>query len=485
MLRQLLIMAAVALAAPAVQAAEAGTIIFVAGEVRVGDHAAVLNGSIGEGELLSTGKDGSLYIKTIDNGLFILRPATKARIAAYHVDRANPANTRIKLELLSGVARSQSGEAVKAARQNFRFNTPVAAIGVRGTDFTVFTDQDTSRVAVISGGITISGFTGACRPDGIGPCEGSSSRELSATQRGQLLQFHRGQVAPQLLQDATLAPDVSAPPRPEEPAGKQGGGGGGVAGMPGLEAQKTVAIQQLTQNTAGGKNPPDATGIVTVPPISEVSPPVTPTPPVVVTPPVVTPPVVTPPVVTPPVVVPPVLPERQIVWGRWQPVLDLPVKVDFVAELNKGSELVSTNDDFALMRTQGKDYLIPERGSVGFELTQSEAYIHSDNTAIPVVVAKVENGVLKFNFDNRTFATSFDVVNKTERIALQSKGDVASDGRFSGESRFNAPTNMALNGVLSSENGGTAAYLFDARLSGNRAVYGATLWRQQAVVTKP
>jgi hypothetical protein len=123
--------------------------------------------------MLSTGGDGFIYIKTVDNGLFILRPATQARIAAYHVDAKNPANTHVKFELLSGVARSKSGDAVKQARQNFRFNTPVAAIGVRGTDFTVFTDNDTSRVAVISGGVVVSGFSGACRPEGAGPCEGA------------------------------------------------------------------------------------------------------------------------------------------------------------------------------------------------------------------------------------------------------------------------------------------------------------------------
>jgi hypothetical protein len=469
MLRQLLLAAAAAaaLAVPPAQAAEAGKIIFVAGDARLGEQAAALGAPVGEGQLLSTGKDGYIYIKTVDKGLFILRPATRARIAAYHVDHDNPANTRIKFELLSGVARSQSGEAVKLARQNFRFNTPVAAIGVRGTDFTVFTDQDTSRVAVISGGITFSGFTGACRPEGIGPCEGGAGRELSAAQKGQLLQFRRGQASPQLLLDGALAPDMSAPPRPDEPVGKAAG----LPVLPGLEAQKTVAIQQLAQNTASGKGGTDAApNIVTTPPVTEVSPPplTPPTPPV-------TPPPVTP--VPPPVVVPPP-PERQIVWGRWQPVLELAVKVDLLAELNKGTELVARNDDFVLMRTPGKDYLVPERGSVGFSLQQGEAYIHSDNPAIATVVAKIENGVLNFNFDKRSFATSFDLVNKAERVALQSKGDVASDGRFYGESRFNAPTNINLNGVLSAEGGGTAAYLFDGRLSGNRSVNGATLWNK-------
>ncbi|MFC7655108.1 FecR domain-containing protein [Pseudoduganella danionis] len=172
MLRQLLATAILALALPLARADVAGTIIFVAGQVNIAARPAVLNSPVNEGELISTGGDGYIYIKTIDGGLFIVRPKSEARIATYHVDRVNPANTVVKLELLRGVARSQSGDAVKQARQNFRFNTPVAAIGVRGTDFTVFTDHETSRVTVLTGRITISGFGEGCHPEGRGPCEG-------------------------------------------------------------------------------------------------------------------------------------------------------------------------------------------------------------------------------------------------------------------------------------------------------------------------
>ena len=168
MMRRLIILASMTLMASAVQAAEAGKVIFVAGAAQVVERKALEGDAVQEGELLQTGADGFLYVKTADNGLFILRPNTKARIVAYQIDNANPENTRVKLELLSGVARSKSGDAVKRARQNFRFNTPVAAIGVRGTDFTVFTDDKTSRVSVLSGGIVMSGFGDACRPDGGG-----------------------------------------------------------------------------------------------------------------------------------------------------------------------------------------------------------------------------------------------------------------------------------------------------------------------------
>src|SRR5476649_35375 len=144
-------------------AEEAGRIVFVTGQAQLASHTAALDAAVLEGDQLETGADGYIYVKTVDNGFLILRPNSKARIATYHVDLQHPAETHVKLELLSGVARSISGQAVKRARQNFRFNTPVAAIGVRGTDFIVYTDQTTSRVLVVSGGVVMSAFNGSCR----------------------------------------------------------------------------------------------------------------------------------------------------------------------------------------------------------------------------------------------------------------------------------------------------------------------------------
>ena len=212
----LLVMTAAGTAA----AGEAGRIVFVSGDVTTGNKAAVLGEAVLEGDEIVTGRTGYIYLKTIDDGLLILRPASRARIAAYHIDSEHPQNTRVKLELLSGVARSVSGKGVKAARQNFRFNTPVAAIGVRGTDFTVFTDQQISNVTVLSGAIVVSGFSGSCAPGGVGPCEHAASRELAAGQLGQMLQVKSGQAEPKLISAGGVAPDAVAPPRPDEPTAK-------------------------------------------------------------------------------------------------------------------------------------------------------------------------------------------------------------------------------------------------------------------------
>lgn len=435
MLRRLIFICTVALAAQA-HAAEAGKVIFTAGASHIAERAAAEGAPVQEGELLSTGADGFLYVKTVDNGLFILRPNTKARIAVYQVDKRDPANTHVKLELLSGVARSKSGDAVKLARQNFRFNTPVAAIGVRGTDFTVFTDADTSQISVLTGRVVVSGFGGTCTPDGGGPCEGVASRELSAAQRGQLL-VKRGQAAPQLLPSVSNSPDQVSPPRADEPLAKATTGSD-----PAIDVKKTDSLDKIV-----------------------VRPPVTP-------PPVTPPPVVE---VVPPPVTTPTGPQREIQWGRWTQVLDQPANIAF--SVPDGAERLFQGP-FMIVRTAGQDYVAPERGSVAFNLKNSEAYIFNDDPTKAAVSAAVKNGTLSFNFDNATFNTGFDLVNGSETFKMTSTGSVTSDGHFStsSDSLYTLKSNTEVNGVLSNQNGGSAGYLFQRRLDDTRTAQGVTIW---------
>ncbi len=457
-MRKLLFLAGAMLLAHAAQAAQAGKIIFVAGAAKIAANAAVLDAPVGEGELLSTGADGYIYIKTIDNGLFILRPNTQARIASYHVDAANPVNTRIKLELISGVARSQSGQAVKLARQNFRFNTPVAAIGVRGTDFTVFTDADTSRVTVLSGGITMSGFAGACRPEGSGPCEGNAARELSAAQKGQLLQVQRGQGAPQLLQgNNSLAPDVVAPPRMDEP-GKTASGGSASTIEPSLDPKKdlTLKLEKANQDAQAAANVPGKTTDT-----GELKPPyleVTPTPPVTVP--------VTPaePVVT--------LPPKEVSWGRWTAIAGSAA----TSTLSKaGMERIGATEDFVLFRSRsGTTFATPAQGSVAFAMAGSEAYVRDTSTQ-EKTAATLSNGVLSFDFGKATFATKFDVTTAaSETFKMGSSGKVQADGIFSSTNLASPGANMSVTGAIGSMT--NATYIFQGAPDARHLVNGVTSW---------
>lgn len=469
MLSRALLALAASLFVSASWAAEAGKIVFVAGAARIADKAAALGNPVQEGDLLTTGADGYIYVKTIDNGLFILRPSTKARIAVYHVDPDKPENNRFKLELLSGIARSRSGDAVKLARQNFRFNTPVAAIGVRGTDFTVFTDQDTSRVAVVSGAIVVSGFMGACRPEGGGPCEGNAVRELSSAQKGHLLQIQRGKDVPQLLQGGALAPDVLAPPRADEPIGKNSGSTNSnlvSQGEPTLDPKKNATLQgQLVQIV------PPATNVATPPAV--VAPPADTAPPVVTPPADTSPPVVVTPIV-PVAPVVPVLPAREVSWGRWQPVYDRDANSALAKD---GSEMIAFNETYVLFRSlTGSAYVLPLQGSAGFAMQSGEAYVRDTTTQVKTA-ASMENGKLMVDFGKATFSTSLDVLDLGKRFNMQTAGYVTKDGLFYSTNQYQPTNNMQVTGALSGE--GSASYIFQGMLSEKRIVSGATVWSKQ------
>lgn len=451
-MHKLLITATLACAAQFAHAADAGKIIFVAGAAKAGDRPAVEGAAVAEGQMLTTGADGYLYVKTADNGLFILRPQTQARIVTYQIDTRNPENTKVKFELLSGTARSRSGDAVKHARQNFRFNTPVAAIGVRGTDFTVVTDNDTSRVSVFSGGVVVSGFAGGCRPDGAGPCEGAASRELSAAQRGQLLQVSRGQAAPQVIEAGSVGPDQVSPPRKDEPMSKNG------VDQPNVNVE--VAKNQGL-NAAIDKAVPPGSGNETPIPVPT---PGGPTDPVVM---------------PPPVIGLPDSSESSFVWGRWQRVNALPAQLNYSTE-QKTNELIALNGYFALFRTPGKEYVAPNNGNIGFSLRSSEAYVITEYGGGSTITtsAALSNGALNIDFAQRSFATNMDLTTKGEVVKLRGEGTVLADGRLYGEA---AGRNGYLNiqGLLSNERGSSAsaATIFDGRIDERRRVNGGAAWR--------
>jgi hypothetical protein len=425
------------IALPAIALAEdAARVVFVSGNVLAEGKVATLDSMVQEGASIKTGADGYVYLKTVDAGFLILRPNSEARIVNYHVDKVDPTKTRIKLELISGVARSISGDAVKLARQNFRFNTPVAAIGVRGTDFTVYTTQDTSRVAVISGGVIMSGFNATCAPQGNGPCEGVGTAELFANQHGKLLQMNKNQAKPQLLNGSALSPDVTSPPRPDEPG-----------------------------NKANTNNSPIADSV----PLVTVAPVLNPVKDGTLTTPVVTPPVVTPPVVTPPEVI-----ASTIIWGRWVEVIGQGVQINVKDQADAGAKVVAINNYYALFQAKNAEWQVPESGSIGFSLKDSQAVVF-DEVKRSLSTAGIENASLRLDFAKASFSTAFDLTTGTERFALQAQGSVSSDGMLSGVCQYCRPTNMDVQGFVS-DKGTTAAYLFQSRLDDNRLASGVTYW---------
>lgn len=420
--------------APQTASKDAAQVVFVAGNVKNADKPLALNSMVSEGAQISTGADGFVYLKTIDNGFLIVRPNSTIRIVSYQIDKLKPENTRIKLELISGVARSISGEAVKLSRQNFRFNTPVAAIGVRGTDFTVFTDQAVSRVSVLSGGVVVSGFGGACTPVGTGPCEGASSVELYAAQQGKLLQITKDQIKPSIFNGNTSAPDQMSPPRNDEP-NRQNSAAVSVTGpiiLPNNAVTDPLKNSNLAEQLANNQAAQAAAK----------------------------------------------LQENSIIWGRWTNLLGLQVTIDPIAQARDQAKLIAGNSYFALYQSKASEWAVPVVGSMGFALKGGEAYV-IDSKNNTTSSAGMENGSLIVDFAAATFNTSFDLVTQKERFAMQAQGNVTADGKLFGNPQYVAPTNTLVNGVITQEKGGSASYLFQRRLDDNRQTYGVTYWSKK------
>lgn len=441
--------AALLLITDSAMAAEAGRVVFVTGQAHVGKQAAVKSMAVEEGDELSTSADGYVYVQTVDNGFLILRPNTIARVVTYSIDKRDPSKTQVKLELRQGVARTISGQGVKQARQNFRFNTPVAAIGVRGTDFTVFTDQKTTRVTVLSGGVVMSGFGANCAANGTGPCEGRDARELFAGQNGMLLQVERGNGMPQLLTNPALAPDQAEKPRSDEPLAKPATPLVPMAQV-NLDPQRS---EQALSNVRPVTPPP-----VQVPSLGPTPVPVTPAlpPPVVVAPPVV---------VEPARPVTPAVPE--VFWGRWEAVLNRGAALGRIQDADVDTP--TYYGSYAITRLSNSALVMPKEGSAAFKLLGGEAIMtNSDGDRF----ATVESGKLNMDFAQKTFATSLVVRADSDRADVIGSGVITDKGMLYEDKR----SDTIIRGYLGGANAEQAGYIFKNYANPGVVVSGATSW---------
>jgi hypothetical protein len=143
------------------------------------------------GDKVSTLSNGHVHIKFKDKGIVSVRPNSKLDIQNYQYDAQRPKSSEVKFELMRGVVRSVSGKAAKSARDKFRMNTPIAAIGVRGTDFIVSANHNKIQAFVNEGAIVVSPFSDLCTAAALGPCSNNAVELLGST--GQLLELNNQQ----------------------------------------------------------------------------------------------------------------------------------------------------------------------------------------------------------------------------------------------------------------------------------------------------
>jgi hypothetical protein len=193
---------AVCLMLPALAWSRVGEITLVVGQFEVqrtaGPSQLAKGDAVLEGDIIKTTANGHVHIRFIDGGLVSVRPNSVFTIHEFRFNPALPATSVVRLSLDRGEVRSISGQATQEAKDRFRLNTPLVAIGVKGTDFTTQAKPGITRVTVNQGAIVMAPFDQSCRADALGVCTGARAKDLSADMLGMALVYRSGAEDPSL-----------------------------------------------------------------------------------------------------------------------------------------------------------------------------------------------------------------------------------------------------------------------------------------------
>lgn len=373
------------------------------------------------GDRIETQAGGHVHVRFVDGGRLSVRPLSRLVVENYAFSDAQRETSAIRFRLDEGVVRSITGAWGEAARDRFRLNTPVAAIGIKGTDFVVRADSQGTAAAVYSGAILMSPLTPACGAT-VGPCITGSERLLSEEMRGFAVEFS-GQGAPQLVANLDVTAGTRRAP-------------GAAPAAPTVVASSAPSVEVPTHHVAVVNDVlgADAAHLASLVPA----------------------------------------PAGQLVWGRYVWVNDagadtLSKSFDQAAE--QGRELVAAGVSHALFRevTPGSSTLTTSEPNVAFRLNGSAATYQRYHD-LGVEAASVTGGRLTIDFSRSTFSTELGVTSPSMGVQdVQASGTVSASGVFqtaTGNARVLGGTSL---------DGREAAYLFEKSLN-QGALRGITMW---------
>jgi hypothetical protein len=90
--------------------------------------------SLKQGDSIHTAPQSKVEVRFLDGSSVTVKPSSQVNIEQYRWDEKNKTGISI-LEFIKGTFRAISGLIAKDDPDNYEFKTPVANIGVRGTDF--------------------------------------------------------------------------------------------------------------------------------------------------------------------------------------------------------------------------------------------------------------------------------------------------------------------------------------------------------------
>ena len=482
-----------------------GRIALLVGEAKIVDAGGRatslrLGASVSEGDHIITGGDAIAIIVFMDEGRIALRADSELLIKQYKIDPTG-ANTRLEFELVRGAIRQISGQAARQQPDRYRLNTPIASIGVRGTDFLTKISADALETFVQEGKIVVlssnkdclgSNQTGACTPR-ADLSAADPARYIKVLSDGKIEKRVVAAEEIEGLFGIKLAKITAAAPKPapnKDPVATSSLGQTFAHDMPAPDEYNKNVNTLLLPTSIPPQTPviqaaapieTPAPSAVTAPAPSVVAAPApivvpTPAPNIVAAP---APSIVAAP--APSVVPAPALPpiqvvnntpdtSRQLVWGRFSSADQLPLQLLVPYDTAKDGRNVTVGElgQFALWRTGPKQTLPPTLiGEVQFAMRSGEAYYQQGTQVLP---ASIANPALSINFDRSTFSSSLTVSQaQTGNVTLQVAGKMNDEGIFLGTS-----AGQRVAGAVSRD-GQEAGYLF-SRDHGAGVFKGVTLW---------
>lgn len=371
---------------------------------------------IGSTDRVETLSNGHVHIRFDDQGFVSVRPQSRLIIEQYHYDADNPERSTVKFHLEQGVVRSISGKAAKSARERYRMNTPIAAIGVRGTDFVVRASTEMVRASVNEGMIVVAPFSDQCSAASLGPCVSNSVELASGTD--QLVELNQQQLQGGMVSSLVLRSDdgkkVARVARRTAPYSKSDN-------TESVELyNETLVADALTDHDAD---------------------------------------------------------VQQLTWGRFSTRGTLQTLAAMTREESQevGLETATANGPYALFRVPGTQASIDTGlGTVAFNLDASEvAYVSATGTTSAM---DVSSGALAINFATHNYETSLDMNSQvTGLVGFSASGVVSPSGKFSYRGN-SAGADERLSGAVSSDAvASEAGYYFSKKLP-TGTVEGLTLW---------
>lgn len=174
-----------------------------------------------EGDTIETREKSFVKLKYTDGGVMLLRPATKLVIEKYKDPKAGIGES--VTNLVKGGLRAVTGVIAKQDRSKYKLKTPVATMGVRGTDFTVrYCKGDCTDLEKYGVPAPADGLYSGVNKGGIVLNNGGGSRLFNAGQYG----YVAGQGSlPSLLPGAPAIIAIDNLPDPADSSNKDFIGG--------------------------------------------------------------------------------------------------------------------------------------------------------------------------------------------------------------------------------------------------------------------